>query len=89
MRRMASSVGQTLIFFLAMCAGAQAQTFNVVQFTGGYPVEPADLPPGTRHLDAHYAAITMTDKVWHPYSLGRERIEDAIEMICIGADDLL
>jgi len=60
------------------------QTFNVVQFTGGYPVEPADLPPSTRHLDAHYAALTLTDKIWHPYSLGRERIEDAIEMICIG-----
>jgi trimethylamine--corrinoid protein Co-methyltransferase len=59
------------------------QTFNVVQFTGGYPVEPADLPPATRHLDAHHAAITLTDKIWHPYSLGRERIEDAIEMICI------
>jgi trimethylamine--corrinoid protein Co-methyltransferase len=59
------------------------QTFNVIQFTGGYPVEPADLPPATRHLDAHHAAITLTDKVWHPYSLGRERIEDAIEMICI------
>ena len=59
------------------------QTFNVVQFTGGYPVEPADLPPSTRHLDAHHAAIKLTDKIWHPYSLGRERIEDAIEMICI------
>jgi trimethylamine--corrinoid protein Co-methyltransferase len=59
------------------------QTFNVVQFIGGYPVEPADLPPSTRHLDAHHAAITLTDKIWHPYSLGRERIEDAVEMICI------
>ncbi|MFZ5789940.1 MAG: trimethylamine methyltransferase family protein [Pseudomonadota bacterium] len=59
------------------------QSFNVVQFTGGYPVEPADLPPATRHLDAHLAAITLTDKLWHPYSLGRQRIADAIEMICI------
>ena len=45
------------------------QTFNVVQLIGGYPVEPADIPPATRHLDAHYAAITLTDRVWHPYSL--------------------
>jgi trimethylamine--corrinoid protein Co-methyltransferase len=60
-----------------------AQTFNVVQFIGGYPVEPADIAPSIRHLDAHYAAITLTDKIWHPYSLGRERIADAIEMICI------
>jgi trimethylamine--corrinoid protein Co-methyltransferase len=60
------------------------QSFNAIQFTGGYPVEPADIAPAIRHLDAHYAAITLTDKIWHPYSLGRERIEDAVEMICIG-----
>jgi trimethylamine--corrinoid protein Co-methyltransferase len=59
------------------------QSLNVVQFIGGYPVEPADVPPSTRHLDAHYAAITLTDRIWHPYSLGRERILDAVEMIAI------
>jgi trimethylamine--corrinoid protein Co-methyltransferase len=59
------------------------QSLNIVQFISGYPVEPADLPPLSRHLDAHYAAITLTDRVWHPYSLGRERIADAVEMICI------
>mgnify|MGYP002478292841 CR=1 FL=1 len=59
------------------------QSLNIVQFVAGYPVEPADLPAATRHLDAHYAAITLTDRIWHPYSLGRERIADAIEMICI------
>ncbi len=59
------------------------QSLNVVQFIGGYPVEPADIPPLTRHLDAHYAAITLTDRIWHPYSLGRERILDAVEMISI------
>ncbi len=59
------------------------QSLNVIQFIGGYPVEPADIPPSTRHLDAHYAAITLTDKIWHPYSLGGDRIRDAVEMICI------
>ncbi len=59
------------------------QSLNIVHFIAGYPVEPADIPPATRHLDAHYAAITLTDRVWHPYSLGRERIADAIEMILI------
>ncbi len=59
------------------------QSLNIVQFISGYPVEPADLPPLTRHLDAHYAAITLTDRIWHPYSLGRERIADAIEMMCL------
>jgi len=59
------------------------QSLNIVQFISGYPVEPADLPPATRHLDAHYAAITLTDRLWHPYSLGKQRISDAIEMIRI------
>jgi trimethylamine--corrinoid protein Co-methyltransferase len=59
------------------------QSLNIVQFVGGYPVEPADLPAATRHLDAHYAAITLTDRIWHPYSLGRQRIEDGVEMACL------
>src|SRR5882672_11971837 len=59
------------------------QSLDIVQFLAGYPVEPADLPPSTRHLDAHYAAITLTDRSWHPYSLGRHRIADAVEMMCI------
>jgi len=60
-----------------------AQSLDIVHCIGGYPVEPGDLPAATRHLDAHYAAITLTDRVWHPYALGRERIADAIAMICI------
>ncbi len=59
------------------------QSLNIVQFIGGYPVEPADLPAPTRHLDAHYAAITLTEKIWHPYSLGKQRISDALQMIRI------
>jgi trimethylamine---corrinoid protein Co-methyltransferase len=59
------------------------QSLNIVQFISGYPVEPADLPAPTRHLDAHYAAITLTDRLWHPYSLGKQRISDALEMIRI------
>ena len=43
-----------------------SQSLNIIQFISGYPVEPADLPPATRHLDAHYAAITLTDRLWHP-----------------------
>jgi trimethylamine--corrinoid protein Co-methyltransferase len=59
------------------------QSLNIVQFVSGYPVEPVDIPPATRHLDAHYAAITLTDRIWHPYSLGKQRISDALEMIRI------
>jgi trimethylamine--corrinoid protein Co-methyltransferase len=67
-------------------------SFDIVHFMSGYPVEPADLSPATRHLDALGAALTMTDKVIHGYSLGRERIADAIELVCrargIGKDQL-
>ena len=59
------------------------QSLNVLHFFGGYPVEPVDLPTATRHLDCYHAFITLTDRVWHPYALSRERIEDGIEMICI------
>ena len=59
------------------------QTFNAVSLLAGYPVEPADLPVHTRHLDAYLAFITLTDKPWHAYSLGNGRIEDGLAMIRI------
>ena len=40
------------------------------------PVEPVDLPPETRHLDGLAGFVTPTGKVFHTYSLGRERILD-------------
>jgi trimethylamine--corrinoid protein Co-methyltransferase len=63
-----------------------AQGFNVIQFIGGYPVEPVDLPPDTRHLDCYYANITLSDRIWHPYSLSRQRIWDALAMLAIARD---
>lgn len=60
------------------------QTFNIIHVFGGYPVEPVDLPPGTRHLDALADFVRLTDKVFHAYSLGRGRILDAIEIVRIG-----
>ena len=60
-----------------------AHSLNVIHFISGYPVEPVDLPPATRHLDAYYGYITLTDRAWHPYSLGRQRIADGIDMLCI------
>ncbi|MEX1206787.1 MAG: trimethylamine methyltransferase family protein [Dongiaceae bacterium] len=56
------------------------QSLNIVHFVAGYPVEPIDLPPATRHLDALAAAVTLTDRIGHAYSLGRQRIADAIEI---------
>ena len=49
----------------------------------GYPVEPVDIHPSIRHLDCLYDALTLTDKAVHAYSLGKERIEDAMEMVRI------
>ena len=44
-----------------------AQSLNVIQFVAGYPVEPSDLPPATRHLDAHHARDhAHRHRVWHP-----------------------
>ena len=61
------------------------QYFNCIHLAGGYPVEPVDLHPSVRHLDAIYDKLLLTDKVVHAYSLGRERVEDAMEMVRIAA----
>ena len=65
------------------------QSFDSIHFWGGYPVEPTDIHPSVRHLDALFAMLTLSDKPIHAYSLGRERILDAIEMVRIarGLDD--
>jgi trimethylamine--corrinoid protein Co-methyltransferase len=64
-------------------------TFEQIHFWGGYPVEPIDVHPSVRHLDALFDMLTLSDKPIHAYSLGRERVLDAIEMIKIarGIDD--
>ncbi len=56
------------------------QSLNALNFVYGYPVEPQDLNPQTRHLHAYRAHIELTDKVWRGYTLGDNRIADAIEM---------
>ena len=65
------------------------QFFNCIHFSGGYPVEPIDIHPSTRHLYCLYEQLTLTDKVVHAYSLGPERVEDAMEMakIASGLDE--
>jgi trimethylamine--corrinoid protein Co-methyltransferase len=59
------------------------QYFNCIHFAGGYPVEPMDLHPSIRHLDCLFDKLTITDKVCHAYSLGKERVEDVMEMVRI------
>ncbi|WP_051329491.1 trimethylamine methyltransferase family protein [Geminicoccus roseus] len=56
------------------------QSLNCIHIMGGYPVEPVDLPPETRHLDCLAAFVTLTDKTFHAYSLGHTRITDGIEI---------
>ena len=60
-----------------------SQYFNCIHFIGGYPVEPQDIHPSIRHLDMMYDKLTMSDKVVHTYSLGKERVEDVMEMVRI------
>ena len=60
-----------------------AQSLNILHFIGGYPVEPVDVHPSIRHLDCLYDFVTLTDKVFHAYSLGRERNLDALEIVRI------
>ena len=65
------------------------QMLNPVHFFAGYPVEPIDIHASIRHLDALWDLLTLADKPIHAYSLGRQRITDAIEMarIARGIDD--
>ncbi|WP_424928940.1 trimethylamine methyltransferase family protein [Amaricoccus tamworthensis] len=57
-----------------------AQMHNVLHVTGGYPVEPVDIHASIRHLDCIQDYITLTDKAYCIYSLGEERVSDAMEM---------
>ncbi|MEH6405351.1 MAG: trimethylamine methyltransferase family protein [Sneathiella sp.] len=56
------------------------QSLNAIRFFGGYPVEPVDLPPRTRHLDCIADMVTLTDKFYLAYALGAERITDALQI---------
>ena len=61
------------------------QFFNCIHFAGGYPVEPIDIHASVRHLDCLYEKLVLSDKVVHAYSLGRERVEDVMEMTRIAS----
>jgi trimethylamine--corrinoid protein Co-methyltransferase len=66
-----------------------AQMLNSVHFYAGYMVEPIDIHASIRHLYALYDVLTLADKPFHAYSLGRQRNLDALEMarIARGIDD--
>ena len=54
--------------------------YDVLDFISGYPVEPIDIHPDTRHLDASLAAYTLTDRAFSLYCLGGGRVVDGIRM---------
>ena len=58
-----------------------AQYFNCIDFLSGYPVEPIDIHASIRHLEAARAASLLTDKPFHSYSLGNERVLDVLEIV--------
>ena len=66
-----------------------SQYFNVIDLTGGYPVEPVDIHASVRHLDCLSDIVRLTDKVFHIYSLGKERNQDGMEIarIALGLSD--
>ncbi len=68
-------------------------SLNICHMIAGYPVEPVDLPPATRHLDALEAMTTLCDRTLYGYALGAVRIRDSLEITRIargvGAAQLL
>ncbi len=57
-----------------------AQHFNAIDFVSGYPVEPIDIHAGVRHLQVLRDIANLSDKPFVAYSLGVERIRDAMEI---------
>ena len=57
--------------------------FNCIHMLGDYPVEPVDIHASVRHLDCLYDKLPLSDKPVHGYALGKERIEDVMEMVRI------
>ena len=78
-------IGKKVTGTREMCANLLklSQYFNCIHFVGGYPVEPQDIHASVRHLDVVYDKLTLTDKAAHAYCLGKERVEDVMDMVRI------
>lgn len=55
--------------------------FNILHHGSDTLVEPTDLPANTRHLDATYASLRLTDKTIMGPSRGRVASHDAIALV--------
>lgn len=66
---------------------------DIIHQEGGGPLEALDLPAETRHLDLYRMLATLLDKPWHCLALGREPVDDALEVasLALGVerDDLV
>ena len=60
-----------------------AHSLPILHLPAGYAVEPADLPPATRHLDCLHDYARLTDRAWRCSALGAARVEDAVAMNAI------
>ena len=56
------------------------QVLNIAHMSSGHGVEPVDIDPAVRHLDATLAMMELTDKAYRVYSLGRDRVLDNLQM---------
>jgi trimethylamine---corrinoid protein Co-methyltransferase len=59
-----------------------SQSFDVIHLLGPL-IEPQDVPPPFRHLEATLAQLTLSDKIPFVYSRGRPQVEDCFAMIRI------
>jgi trimethylamine--corrinoid protein Co-methyltransferase len=57
-----------------------SQFFDVIHVLGPL-IEPQDVPPHFRHLEATLAQLTLSDKIPFVYSRGRPQVEDCFAMI--------
>jgi trimethylamine--corrinoid protein Co-methyltransferase len=59
------------------------ESLNSVQLQAGFPVEPCDINVNTRHLVAGAAMARLTTKPVGGYALGRQRMQDTMDIVRI------
>jgi trimethylamine---corrinoid protein Co-methyltransferase len=60
-----------------------AHHFNAIHIIGNQVTAPIELPANSRHLDAYFANLTLSDLCYHCTAIGRGRAMDGITMMAI------
>ena len=60
-----------------------AQHFNAIHLLGNQVCAPVELPANSRHLDAYWANLLYSDRVYHCSAIGAGRARDGIHMMAI------